>query len=260
MPKDETEEEDLFRTMKVKKIEKKQKTPEPPAPPVKKQHVPFYKCSYCNYKTDDQKRLKRHTVGPEYFSLVVPGSLGPWVPGSLGPWVPGSLGPWVPGSLGPWVPGSLGPWVPGSLGPWVPGSLGPWVPGSLGPWVPGSLGPWVPVVMFFAQIAHQKPGQIMPECDVCHARFSHKFGLKRHQMSNCKFESFGCFSSSSEAPASPMEIPEISASPEPPMDFEIEAFEDSEKSENTDKCPEVEFKSFEISENLRMSNQEVWKF
>ncbi|ULU08568.1 hypothetical protein L3Y34_019637 [Caenorhabditis briggsae] len=120
--------------MKVKKIEKKQKTPEPPAPPVKKQHVPFYKCSYCNYKTDDQKRLKRHTI------------------------------------------------------------------------------------------AHQKPGQIMPECDVCHARFSHKFGLKRHQMSNCKFEfqSFGCSSSSSEAPASPMEIPEISASPEPPMDFEIE--------------------------------------
>ncbi|CAO4367550.1 unnamed protein product [Caenorhabditis nigoni] len=91
----------LFRTMKVKEkseIEKSQKSPETPSTSIKKQHVPFYKCSYCNYKTDDQKRLKRHTI------------------------------------------------------------------------------------------AHQKPGNSMPECDVCHAQFSHKFGLKRHQMSNCKFE------------------------------------------------------------------------
>ncbi|PIC30762.1 hypothetical protein B9Z55_021897 [Caenorhabditis nigoni] len=109
MPKDGKDEKEpaesvktyLFRTMKVKEkseMEKNQKSPEPPTTPVKKQHVPFYKCAYCNYKTDDQKRLKRHTI------------------------------------------------------------------------------------------AHQKPGNSMPECDVCHAQFSHKFGLKRHQMSNCKFE------------------------------------------------------------------------
>ncbi|PIC30761.1 hypothetical protein B9Z55_021897 [Caenorhabditis nigoni] len=145
MPKDGKDEKEpaesvktyLFRTMKVKEkseMEKNQKSPEPPTTPVKKQHVPFYKCAYCNYKTDDQKRLKRHTI------------------------------------------------------------------------------------------AHQKPGNSMPECDVCHAQFSHKFGLKRHQMSNCKFE----------------------------------IFEDSGESENFEKSPEVGSKTFEVSENLRMSNQEVW--
>ncbi|PIC30760.1 hypothetical protein B9Z55_021897 [Caenorhabditis nigoni] len=73
MPKDGKDEKEpaesvktyLFRTMKVKEkseMEKNQKSPEPPTTPVKKQHVPFYKCAYCNYKTDDQKRLKRHTI------------------------------------------------------------------------------------------------------------------------------------------------------------------------------------------------------